>query len=50
MWVPIDRRQMFNHIQAIYKVKFKGKYKDVYPALSKTQRSILKALGIQTSG
>jgi transposase len=34
-------RQLFNYIKAIYKVKFKGKYKDVHPTLSKTQRSIL---------
>jgi transposase len=40
-------RQLFNHIKAIYKVKFKGKYKDVHPTLSKTQRSILKALGVK---
>jgi transposase len=46
----LTRHQIFNHIKAIYKVKFKGKYKDVYPTLSKTQRSILKALGIQTPG
>jgi transposase len=46
----LTRRQIFNHIKAIYKVKFKGKYKDVYPALSKTQRSILKALEIRAPG
>jgi transposase len=46
----LTRRQIFNHVKAIYKVKFKGKYKDVYPALSKTQRSILKALEIRTPG
>ncbi|MDR1979456.1 MAG: hypothetical protein LBQ42_12045 [Synergistaceae bacterium] len=44
----LTRRQIFNHIKAIYKVKFKGKYKDVYPALSKVQRSIFKALEIRT--
>jgi transposase len=38
--------QIFNHIKAIYKVKFKGKYKDIHPILSKTQRNILNALGI----
>jgi transposase len=42
----LTRRQIFNHIKAIYKVKFKGKYKDVYPTLSKKQRNILIALGI----
>jgi transposase len=46
----LTRRQIFNHIKTIYKVKFKGKYKDIYPALSKTQRCILKALEIQTPG
>jgi transposase len=46
----LTRRQTFNHIKAIYKVKFKGKYKDVYPTLSKTQRSILKALEIRAPG
>ena len=46
----LTRSQVFNHIKAIYKVKFKGKYKDIYPALSKTQRSILKALGIRAPG
>ena len=30
--------------------KFNGRYKDVYPALSKTQRGILKALGIRAPG
>jgi transposase len=43
----LTRCQIFNHIKAIYKVKFKGKYKDVYPVLSKTQRNILKALRIR---
>jgi transposase len=46
----LTRRQTFNHIKAIYKVKFKGKYKDVYPALSKAQRNILKVLGIRAPG
>jgi transposase len=44
----LTRRQIFNHIKAIYKVKFKGKYKDIYHALSKTQRNILEALGIRS--
>jgi transposase len=43
----LTRSQIFNHIKAIYKVKFKGKYKDIYPVLSKTQYSILKALEIR---
>lgn len=46
----LTRHQIFNHIKAIYKVKFKGKYKDVYPVLSKIQRSILKALEIRVPG
>jgi hypothetical protein len=46
----LTRSQIFNHIKAIYKVKFKGKYKDIYPVLSKIQRSILKALGIRAPG
>jgi transposase len=46
----LTRHQIFNHIKAIYKVKFKGKYKYIYPALSKTQRNILEALGIRAPG
>lgn len=46
----LTRRQIFNHIKAIYKVKFKGRYKDVYPTLSKNQRNILKALEIHIPG
>jgi transposase len=43
-------RQTFNHIKGIYKVKFRGKYKDVFPALSRTQRCILDALRIAPPG
>jgi hypothetical protein len=43
-------RQIFNHIKAICKVKFKGKYKDVLPTLSRIQRCILDALGIASPG
>jgi hypothetical protein len=35
------------HIKAIYKIKFKGKYKDVCPELSKNQKAILEALKIK---
>ena len=40
----LTRKQTFSHIKTIYKVKFKGKYKDVYPELSRQQRDILDAL------
>jgi transposase len=43
-------RQIFNHIKAIYKVRFKGKYRDVLPTPSRIQRSILDALGIALPG
>jgi transposase len=43
----MTRKQIFSHIKGIYKVKFKGKYKDVQPELSKSQRDILNALDIR---
>jgi hypothetical protein len=43
----MTRKQIFSNIKGIYKVKFKGKYKDVQPELSKSQRNILNALGIE---
>jgi transposase len=43
----MTRKQIFSHIKGIYKVKFKGKYNDVQPELSKSQRDILDALGIR---
>ena len=43
----MSRKQVFSHIKTIYRVKFKGKYKDVYPELSKHQRNILDALDIR---
>jgi len=43
----LTRKQIFSHIKTIYKVKFKGKHKDVHPALSKHQRDILDALDIK---
>ena len=46
----LTRKQVFSHIKTIYKVRFKGKYKDVYPDLSKNQRDILNALNVTTRG
>jgi hypothetical protein len=43
----MTRKQIFSHIKGIYKVKFKGKYKDIQPELSKSQRDILNALDIK---
>jgi transposase len=45
----MTRTQIASHIKGIYKIKFKGKYKDVCPELSKSQRSILEALGFSDS-
>ena len=42
----MTRKQIFSHIKTIYKIRFKEKYKDVNPSLSKSQRGILAALGI----
>ena len=42
----MTRKQIFSNIKGIYRVKFKGKYKDVQPELSKSQRGILDALDI----
>jgi transposase len=42
----LTRKQVFSHIKTIYKVKFRGRYKDVYPELSKQQRDILEALNV----
>jgi transposase len=38
--------QFANHMKTITKVKFKDKYRDVYPELTKHQREIVEALGI----
>ena len=46
----LTRKQVFSHIKTIYKVVFKGKYKDVYPDLSKQQRDILDALNVSMRG
>jgi transposase len=45
----MTRKQIASHIKGIYKIKFTGKYKDVCPELSKSQRSILEALGLNDS-
>jgi len=45
----MTRKQIASHIKGIYKIKFVGKYKDICPELSKTQRAILEALGIRDS-
>ena len=41
----LTKKQISSHIKGIYKIKFKEKYEDVCPELSKIQRSILDALG-----
>jgi transposase len=46
----LTRKQIFSHIKTIYKVKFKGKYKDVYPELSRKQCDILDALNVKARG
>jgi len=43
----LTRKQIFSHIKTIYKVSFKGKYRDVYPELSRQQRNILDALNVK---
>ena len=45
----MTRKQISSHIKGIYKIKFTGKYKDVCPELSKSQRSILAALELNDS-
>jgi len=45
----LTRKQISSHIKGIYKIKFTGKYKEIRPELSKTQRSILAALGLSDS-
>jgi transposase len=46
----LTRKQIFSHIKTIYKVQFKGKYRDVYPELSRHQRDILEALNVTARG
>ena len=45
----MTRKQIATHIKGIHKIKFTGKYNDVCPELSKSQRSILEALNINDS-
>ena len=45
----MTKKQISAHIKGIYKIKFIGKYKDVRPELSKSQRAILEALEITDS-
>ena len=45
----MTRKQISAHIRGIYKIKFVGKYKDICPELSKSQRGILEALGLVDS-
>jgi hypothetical protein len=40
----LTKTQISSHIKGIYKIKFKNKYRDVKPELSKIQRAILEAL------
>ena len=42
----MTKKQISSHIKSIYKIKFTGKYRDVCPELSKSQREILKALNL----
>lgn len=44
-----SRNQIANHIKTILRINFKGKYRDVCPSLSKSQRAILDALNIELS-
>ena len=45
----MTKKQINSYIKSIYKIKFTGKYKDVCPELSKSQRDILEALGLSDS-
>ena len=46
----LTTKQIFSHIRTINKVKFEGKYRDVYSPLSKKQRDILEALKVSERG
>jgi transposase len=41
----MTRRQISSHIEGIYKISFKGRYKDVKPELLKSQRIIIGSVG-----
>jgi len=45
----MTRKQIASHIKTIYKINFVGKYKDIKPTLSKSQRAILAAIGVDTN-
>jgi len=45
----LTRTQISNHIKTICKIKFKGKYRDVQPTLTKAQRDIIAAMGVDPS-
>ena len=45
----MTRKQISSHIKSIYKIKFLHKYRDVCPELSKSQRKILEAIGVDDS-
>ena len=45
----MTRKQISANIKGVYKVKFTGKYKDICPELSKSQRAILSALDLRDS-
>jgi hypothetical protein len=42
----MTRKQTSSYVKTIYKINFVGKYKDVKPTLSKSQREILAAVGV----
>jgi hypothetical protein len=42
----MTRKQISSHIKTIYKIKFVGRYRDLKPSLSKSQRAILAAIGV----
>jgi transposase len=45
----MTKKQIATHIKGIHKIKFVGKYKDICPELSKSQRDLLDALGLSDS-
>jgi hypothetical protein len=45
----MTRKQIAAHIKGIYKIKFTGKYRDIFPELSKSQRALLAALCLRDS-
>jgi transposase len=46
----MTKKQVMEHIKGIYKIEFKGRYKAIYPTLTKSQRNILHALKIKAPG